>query len=62
MVPVQQQTNGSDCGVFSIAYATSLVFMRDPRDIQFDISRMQLHLVNCLMSGRMELSPTNDFP
>ena len=30
-------TNGSDCGVFSIAYATSLVFMRDPRDIQFII-------------------------
>ena len=30
VVPIQQQLNGSDCGVFAIAFATSLVFMQDP--------------------------------
>lgn len=31
VVPVQQQFNGCDCGLFSIAYATSLVFMNDAK-------------------------------
>ena len=29
-VPMQQQANGSDCGVFSIAFATSLVYGQNP--------------------------------
>ena len=40
-VLVQQQFNGSDCGVFSKAYATSLVFLDDPKIIQYDIPKMR---------------------
>jgi len=58
VVPVQQQLNGADCGVFSIACATSLVFMHDPKNIQIDIPKMRRHLIKCLKSGRMEQFPT----
>ena len=54
VVPVQQQLNGSDCGVFSIAYATSLMFIDDPKKVQYDISKMREHLIKCLKSGKME--------
>ena len=57
VVPVQQQMNRSDCGVFSIAYATSLVFMDDPKIIQYDISKMHGHLIKCLKSSQMEQFP-----
>ena len=30
VVPVHQQQNASDCGVFASAYATCLVYMSDP--------------------------------
>ena len=30
VMPVQQQKNGADCGLFSIAFATSLAFEEDP--------------------------------
>ena len=42
-IPVQQQKNGSDCGVFAIAFATCLVYGRNPCTITFDIPKMHLH-------------------
>ena len=60
VVPVQQQLNGSDCGVFAIAYATSLAFMHDPKTIQYDIPKMRPHLLNCVKSSKMEQFPTVD--
>ena len=32
---VQQQQNGSDCGVFAIAFAKSLLSVRDPTQLNF---------------------------
>lgn len=40
-IPVQQQTNLSDCGMFAIAFATCLVFGQDPSQVTFDILRMR---------------------
>ena len=60
VVPIQQQLKGSDCGVFAIAFATSLVFMQDPLSIQFGIPTMRPHLSRCLRSIRMEPFPTVD--
>ena len=54
VVTVQQQLNGSACGVFSIAYATSFVFMDDPKKVQYDIPKIREHLIKCLKSGQME--------
>ena len=51
--PVQQQTNGSDCGVFAVAFATCLVFGVDPTYINFDVQGMRPHLAACLRSGRI---------
>lgn len=57
-INVQQQQNGSDCGVFSIAFATCLVYGQNPLTVTFDISKMRSHLIRCLQSGIMDLFPT----
>ena len=57
-MPVQQQTNGSDCGVFAIAFSTCLVFGEDPTFINFDIQSMRTHLASCLSNGKFTLFPT----
>ena len=48
IVPVQQQGNGSDCGVFSIAFATCIVYGRDPSIVTVDVPLMRPHLSRCL--------------
>ena len=58
VVPVQQQNNGCDCGVFATAYATSLVYTKDPLTAEFDIPKMRPNLLLCLKSGHVDLFPT----
>ena len=58
LMPVQQQRNGSDCGVFAIAFSTCLVFGEDPTFVNFDIVKMRPHLAACLRNGRMSLFPS----
>lgn len=57
-LPVQQQNNGSDCGVFSIAFATCLALGSDPSHTTFDIPRMRPHLLACLKDGKISMFPT----
>ena len=57
VVPVQQQMNGSDCGVFAVAFATCLVFELNPSDFMFDIPRMRPHLLECLRAGEIKVFP-----
>ena len=56
-VPVQQQTNDSDCGVFAIAFAVSLALGTDPMHVTFDIHRMRLHLAACLKDKKLNMFP-----
>ena len=56
--PCQQQTNGSDCGVFAIAFATSLVLGSTPQDMTYDIAKMRPHLVTCLRAGALTQFPS----
>ena len=56
--PVQQQKNGSDCGIFSIAFATSLVYGQNPMNGTYNISQMHPHLLHCLKGGIMTPFPT----
>ena len=51
--PVQQQSNGVDCGVYAIAFATSLAFGEDPCKITYDEPKMRAHLLHCLKSRKM---------
>lgn len=57
-VPDQQQLNGSDCGVFAVAFSTSLVYGFDPQDYTFDIPNMRPHLCQCLRMGELTMFPT----
>ena len=56
----QQQANGVDCGVFAIAYATSLVFGENPTLCSYNVPLMRQHLVNCLEKEMMYPFPKQD--
>lgn len=44
---VQSQKNGSDCGIFAIAYATQLAYGHDPIQCQWKVGVMRNHLLKC---------------
>ena len=46
-VNVQTQPNGSDCGLFTLAFATALCAGQDPQHLKFKRS-MRTHLLKCL--------------
>lgn len=56
-VPVQQQTNSSDCGVFAIAFACCLAFGTDPSHVTFDLPKMRFHLAACFRSKTITMFP-----
>ena len=58
--PVQQQLNGVDCGVFAIAFATSLAFGEDPTQIAYDNRKLRDHLIKCLERHEMRPFPRKD--
>ena len=55
--PIQQQRNGSDCGVFSAAFATALVHGVPPSLLEFDTTKLRNHLCECLKAGKLEMFP-----
>lgn len=57
VVPIQQQNSGSDYGVFSAAFATSLVHGVPPHLVEFDVLKMRKHLCACIKPGKMEVFP-----
>ena len=58
VVPVQQQQNGSDCGVFAAAFATCLAYGIPPQTVRFDIYKMRAHLYYSLKNGLLQMFPT----
>ena len=50
---VCQQQNGSDCGLYAIAFAAVLCNGSDPTSFDFDQTFMQQHLSQCLESGHI---------
>lgn len=56
-VPVRQQTNGSDCGVFAIAFATCLAFGENPAHVTFNVPKMRPHLATCLKHKYISFFP-----
>ena len=57
-VSVQQQSGGSDCGVFAIAFAVALAHGQDPATLTFNQGVMREHLRFCLQTKKMEPFPT----
>ena len=58
---VQLQRNSYDCGLFSIANATTLAFGRNPVNETYDTTKMRSHLITCLENKEMSLFPTKKF-
>ena len=58
--PVQQQTNGQDCGVFAVAFATSLPNGEDPTNVTYDVQQLRPHLLSCLDQGYLVPFPKDE--
>ena len=56
---VQQQSGGSDCGLFAIAIAASLCAGEDPTKLRYQQDRMRQHFRNCLENGEITPFPVN---
>ena len=54
---VQQQRNSCDCGLFALAFATSLVFGQNPEHPNFNVKLMRPHLCACLRNRYIETFP-----
>ena len=58
--PVDQQTNGTDCGVFAIAFATALCYKLDPTSLKFNRRAIRAHLWNSLQNGYIGIFPFDE--
>jgi len=52
-----KQVGNKDCGVFAIAYCTSLAFGKDPCKQKFVQEKMRYHLSTCLKNNRLTVFP-----
>ena len=56
---VQKQVGRNDCGLFAIAFATSICFGKDPSAESFNQPQMRAHFLKCLESGKMSPFPVH---
>lgn len=54
---VQMQSGTADCGMFAIAFATALIYGKQPGEFCFDQSRMRTHLMECLEARKISMFP-----
>ena len=54
-----KQENGHDCGLYAIAYATSLCNGDDVTSLHYNSQKMREHLVQCLQTRQMLNFPSN---
>lgn len=57
LMDVQKQCNGSDCGLFSIAFLTALCYGDDPTTVSFHHSLLRSHLIRCFEAKIMSPFP-----
>lgn len=51
---VQQQTDGSSCGLFALAFAQTLAEGKDPSKVVYPSGAdLRCHLLKCILAGRM---------
>ena len=56
--PIQEQLGSSDCGLFSIAYATELCFGNDVSCLRYYQDQLRPHFVECLKSEKLVPFPS----
>ncbi len=54
-VPVQKQIGGSDCGLYAIAFATTVCLGLNPGQLLFEQDKMRAHLRTCLENGKFTI-------
>ena len=57
---VQKQKNRVDCGLFSIAFATTLAFGGDPSSITYDSALLRAHLIKWFDNNLMVTIPVTE--
>ena len=57
MMDVEEQKNGADCGVLSIAYAYDICSGMDPRKVIYDHMSIRNHLAKCLEECKFSRFP-----
>ena len=50
---IKIQMGGADCGLFAIAYVTSLAHGDDPSVISYEQIKMRGHLIECFTKGKL---------
>ena len=59
IVDVVKQSGMNDCGLFAVAYVTTLSFGIDPGKLVFNQANMRKHLESCLENEHFTLFPVN---
>ena len=55
---VAQQPDGHNCGFYSFAYCTSLIFNDDPRNENYSTQDLRIHALNCIRDNSVIKFPT----
>ena len=55
--PVQKQNNSVDCGVYALAFATSLLNGVNPEERTYSVPNLRPHLLQCIQDGYMKVFP-----
>ena len=55
--PVQRQRGSNDCGLFALAFATSLCNGTCPTEMMYTQKSMRTHLLDCLVNRKMSTFP-----
>jgi hypothetical protein len=54
---VEKQWGGSDCGLLSLAYTTSICYGIDPVNVAYEQKALRRHLLGCFAQHKMTLFP-----
>ena len=57
IVPVQKQSDGYNCRLLAIAFATDVLHGLSPADSCFNVSLMRSHLLQCLETEELTFVP-----
>ena len=60
LMPVQHQTNGSDCGLFALAFATDFAEGIDPSERYYDEKALRNHQLQCFRNNEINQFPYKD--
>ena len=60
LMPVQHQTNGNDCGLFALAFATDIAKGVDPSERYYDEKALRNHLLQCFRNNEINQFPQED--